>query len=61
MCVDEVAQVLGFSSLPGHQAVGGNFCQALRFGGFYEQHTTFDFKKSKQRVAHSLKILISAL
>ena len=48
--------------LPEHQALGCNFCQALRFGGFlYEQHITFDFKKSKQRVAHSLKILISAL
>ena len=47
--------------LPGHQALGSNFYQALRFGVFYEQHITFDFKKSKQRVAHSLKILISAL
>ena len=48
--------------LPGHQALGGNFCQAVGFGEFfYKQHITFDFKKSKQRVAHSLKILISAL
>ena len=53
-----VAQALGFSGGNFCWALGGNFCQALGFGDFLMNNISL---KRKQRVDHSLKILISAL